>query len=60
MLITMSYLPSRSYQTDLEKKRDKVPWDLQSVSLYRCKKCDPTKSGPTFKAPKPPPSYNKD
>jgi tRNA(Ile2) C34 agmatinyltransferase TiaS len=27
---------------------------------YRCKKCDPTKSGPTFKAPKPPPSYKKD
>ena len=26
---------------------------------YRCKICDPRQTGPTFKSPRPPPSYNK-
>ena len=31
----------------------------KSNYYYRCKKCDPNKSGKTFKAPRPPASYNK-
>ena len=31
----------------------------KSNYYYRCKKCDPNKSGKTFKAPRPPASYKK-
>ena len=33
MLITMRYLPSPSYHTDPEKKRDNVRWELEALNL---------------------------